>query len=72
VLIFFAVSGFLVARSWVGDPRLLPFALKRALRLMPGLAVVLLLTALVLGPLVTAYPLPAVLVTPHDQGIHPR
>src|SRR4051794_29915781 len=53
VLIFFAISGFLVARSWSYDPRLLSFCAKRALRLLPALVVCLLLTALVLGPLVT-------------------
>lgn len=56
VVTFFAISGFLVARSWSGDPRLLSFALKRTLRLMPGLIVALLLTTLVLGPVVTTYP----------------
>jgi peptidoglycan/LPS O-acetylase OafA/YrhL len=53
VLVFFSISGFLVSRSWVSDPRLSSFAIKRALRLLPALAVVLLLSALVLGPLVT-------------------
>jgi peptidoglycan/LPS O-acetylase OafA/YrhL len=54
VLIFFSISGFLVSRSWVSDPRLTSFALKRALRLLPALVVALLLSALVLGPLVTS------------------
>jgi peptidoglycan/LPS O-acetylase OafA/YrhL len=53
VLIFFSISGFLVSRSWSYDPRLLTFCGKRALRLMPALVVCLLLSALVLGPLVT-------------------
>jgi peptidoglycan/LPS O-acetylase OafA/YrhL len=57
VLIFFSISGFLVAGSWDRDPKLIPFAVKRALRLMPGLIVALLLSALVLGPLVTDLPL---------------
>jgi peptidoglycan/LPS O-acetylase OafA/YrhL len=57
VLIFFSVSGFLVSRSWAGNPRLIPFAAKRALRLMPGLVVALLLSALVLGPLLSTEPL---------------
>lgn len=50
VLIFFVISGFLVARSWQADPHAGRFALRRLLRIWPGLAVVILLTALVLGP----------------------
>lgn len=51
VLIFFAISGYLVARSWSRDPRLRPFVGKRMLRLIPGLAVMLLVTAFVIGPI---------------------
>jgi peptidoglycan/LPS O-acetylase OafA/YrhL len=61
VLVFFCVSGFLVARSWDTGPRVLAFAIKRALRLLPALAVALLLTAFVLGPLVTNLPVPTYL-----------
>jgi peptidoglycan/LPS O-acetylase OafA/YrhL len=53
VLIFFAISGLLVTRSWLNEPRVLPFAIKRALRILPGLVVVLVFTGYVLGPLVT-------------------
>ena len=53
VLIFFSISGFLVARSWSYDPKVLSFAMRRALRLLPALIVSLLLTALVLGPLLS-------------------
>jgi peptidoglycan/LPS O-acetylase OafA/YrhL len=53
VLIFFSISGFLVSRSWENNPKLIPFAIKRALRILPALIVALLLSALVLGPLVT-------------------
>jgi peptidoglycan/LPS O-acetylase OafA/YrhL len=52
VLMFFAMSGFLVAESWRRQPGW-NFLAKRALRIMPAFAVVLLLTTLVLGPLVT-------------------
>lgn len=51
--VFFVISGHLVAGSWARAPRLLPFLAKRALRIFPGLLVALLLTAFVLGPLVT-------------------
>ena len=39
VLIFFAMSGILVATSWSRDPRPFAFATKRALRILPGLFV---------------------------------
>lgn len=53
VLIFFAVSGLLIRRSWEHDPSPRDYWTKRALRLLPALAVTAALTAFVLGPLVT-------------------
>jgi peptidoglycan/LPS O-acetylase OafA/YrhL len=64
VSVFFAISGFLVARSWASQPALAVYAAKRALRLLPGLIVAVWLTALVLGPLVTTLPLGDYLTTP--------
>ncbi|WP_419730042.1 acyltransferase family protein [Lichenicola sp.] len=55
--IFFCVSGYLVTQSWDRQPAAIEFALKRALRLLPGLFVCVLLTAFVLGPLMTTLPL---------------
>lgn len=52
--IFFAISGYLVAGSLARAPSLGVFVAKRALRIFPGLAVALLFTAFVLGPLVSA------------------
>jgi peptidoglycan/LPS O-acetylase OafA/YrhL len=57
VLIFFSISGFLVARSWSSGPQMGTFLLKRALRLLPALLLSLMLCAFVLGPLVTTLPL---------------
>lgn len=54
VLVFFAISGFLVAGSWTQDPHPGRFAARRLLRIWPGLFVALVLVALVLGPLVSA------------------
>ena len=54
VSIFFAISGFLIAKSWTDDPVLIRFVIKRVLRLLPGLIVAVVLTALVLGALTTA------------------
>ena len=53
VSIFFAISGFLIAKSWNSDPVPVRFALKRGLRLLPGLVAAVLVTALIVGPLVT-------------------
>lgn len=54
VLIFFSVSGFLVSQSWRQDSDALRFLAKRFLRIWPGLVVVTLLAAFVLGPLVSS------------------
>lgn len=53
VAVFFAISGFLVCQSWVRDPSPWRFAGRRALRILPGLLVVVLFTALLVGPLFT-------------------
>jgi peptidoglycan/LPS O-acetylase OafA/YrhL len=53
VEIFFAISGFLVAKSWFGQPRASAFALKRALRIVPALVVTVVACAFVLGPIVS-------------------
>jgi peptidoglycan/LPS O-acetylase OafA/YrhL len=62
--VFFAISGFLVARSWTAQPQLGAFTAKRALRLLPALVVAVWLTALVLGPAVTTLPLGDYLTRP--------
>lgn len=56
VFIFFSISGFLVTQSWQSDPDLIRFFARRALRIFPGLAVCILLTAFVLGPLISTLP----------------
>src|SRR5690349_17297938 len=56
VKIFFVISGYLVAQSWMRDPHPVRFLRRRVLRVMPGLIAVVVLTALVLGPLVTRLP----------------
>jgi peptidoglycan/LPS O-acetylase OafA/YrhL len=42
VRVFFVISGYLVMQSWMRQPRLVPFAVARCLRIFPGLAVALL------------------------------
>ena len=70
VLIFFAVSGLLIRRSWEYDPSPRDFWTKRALRLLPALATVSLVTAFVLGPMVTSRPLTSYL-TSWETWIYP-
>lgn len=54
VLVFFSISGYLVAQSWAADPHPLRFAARRLLRIWPGLALAVVLCAVVLGPLVSS------------------
>ena len=53
VLVFFSISGFLVSQSWRQDPHLARFLAKRWLRIWPGLAAFTVLSACVLGPIVS-------------------
>ena len=64
VLMFFSISGFLVAQSWSADPSAARFATKRLLRIWPGLAVALTLFAFVLGPAISHLPLREYFVHP--------
>jgi peptidoglycan/LPS O-acetylase OafA/YrhL len=45
VLLFFGASGYLVAGSWRDDPQLLRFAVRRFLRIWPGMAACVTVTA---------------------------
>ncbi|MGH3756567.1 acyltransferase family protein [Actinophytocola sp.] len=53
VAAFMAMSGFFVMKTWERDPHLVRYWVRRALRIMPGLLAVVLVSAFVLGPLVT-------------------
>jgi peptidoglycan/LPS O-acetylase OafA/YrhL len=57
VQIFFAVSGYLVCESWIRDPDALRFFARRGLRIFPGLCLVVVLAAALLGPYFTTVPL---------------
>ncbi len=54
VAIFFALSGYLVSRSFANDPHAGRFLVRRLLRIMPGLTVNVLVCVLVFGLLMTA------------------
>jgi peptidoglycan/LPS O-acetylase OafA/YrhL len=57
VFVFFVISGNLVTQSWEHAPSLPRFALKRALRIYPGLAVCILVLTFGLGPVISSLPL---------------
>lgn len=61
---FFALSGFLVCGSLYRSSSLLVFSMNRVLRLVPALSVEILLSALILGPLLTTMPLSSYLSAP--------
>ena len=64
VFVFFIISGYLVTESWCRHPLPGGFALRRALRIYPGLLVNVLICALLIGPLVSALPLGLYLAAP--------
>ncbi|WP_256366968.1 acyltransferase [Acidisphaera sp. L21] len=55
--LFFCVSGYLIYDSWLRDQRLNHFLAKRALRILPGLAVCVVFCIAVIGAADTALPL---------------
>ncbi|MCV7030082.1 acyltransferase family protein [Mycobacterium sherrisii] len=48
---FFAISGFLITASWLNNPRVRDYVVSRALRILPGLYVCLMVTAFVFAPI---------------------
>lgn len=63
VNIFFITSGFLVTQSILSRRSLIAYFISRGLRIYPALIVVVLLSALVLGPLITIQPVSQYLST---------
>jgi peptidoglycan/LPS O-acetylase OafA/YrhL len=59
VEVFFAISGYLIAQSWLSDPDMSRFLARRALRLLPALAVVVFAAMFVIGPAFTTLPIGA-------------
>lgn len=51
---FFGISGFLIARSWLRNPRLREYLVARALRILPGFYVCLVVTAFAFAPISVA------------------
>lgn len=53
---FFLLSGFLIVRSWMKAPDLLPFLQKRVLRIAPGYAVAVVVSVVLVGLFAPAGP----------------
>jgi peptidoglycan/LPS O-acetylase OafA/YrhL len=64
VFVFFIISGYLVTGSFLRSPAPGRFALRRFLRIYPGLVVNVLVCAFLLGPFVSTRPLAAYLADP--------
>ena len=64
VFVFFVISGYLVTESYCRHPAAGRFAVRRMLRIYPGLLVNVLVCAFLIGPLVSTLPLGAYLVSP--------
>lgn len=67
VYIFFSISGYLVTESWDRDPSAFRFLMRRILRIIPGLAVVILLSVFILGPIVTTISMKDYFASPHTM-----
>lgn len=57
VKIFFTISGYLICKSWLSDHCFHRYLIKRILRIFPGLIVVVVISAVIVGPLMTTLPL---------------
>lgn len=64
VQVFFFLSGILVAQSFARSGSLLDFTAARGLRIFPGLIVCVLLTAILMGPVMSSLPVASYLAAP--------
>lgn len=72
VAIFFAISGFLITRSFDRKSRIESWFSARVARLFPGLIVVSILIALIYGPIFTTLPLSEFFTRPQTYSYIPR
>lgn len=56
VAIFFMISGYLITQSYNNSVNISEFSIKRALRIFPGLIVVVVISSFVLGPIISTLP----------------
>jgi len=64
VKVFFVISGYLICGSWLRDPNVSRYMLRRALRIFPGLIVLCILTVGLVGVLITSAPVRDYLASP--------
>lgn len=57
VKIFFLISGYLIAKSFLNDSNILRYSIKRFFRIIPGLAGVVLFAVFIVGPIFTILPM---------------
>lgn len=55
VKVFFVISGYLISESWSRDPHVLRYFLRRALRIFPGLIVLVLFSVFIVGPIFSEF-----------------
>lgn len=72
VKVFFVISGFLILKSFMQRRSTAAFAMARARRILPGLLVVAIVVAFVIGPLLTTLPVAAYLSDPATLAYVPR
>lgn len=56
VKIFFLISGYLIAQSFLNDSNILRYTIRRAFRILPGLIGVVLFAIFIVGPVFTSLP----------------
>lgn len=59
VKVFFVISGYLISESWVRDPNVVRYLLRRSLRIFPALIILCLVTVILVVPTLTALPVSA-------------
>jgi peptidoglycan/LPS O-acetylase OafA/YrhL len=64
VFVFFVISGYLVTESYCRQPAFGRFAVRRMLRIYPGLLVNVMICALLIGPMASELPLGAYFASP--------
>nr|WP_314075896.1 acyltransferase [uncultured Roseococcus sp.] len=65
VMVFFAISGYLITKSWMNDPHVLRFTWRRVRRIFPALILVVLVSIFIIGLALTPLGLHEYLAHPH-------
>ena len=65
--VFFIISGYLITDSWLRTPRVGSYLFKRCLRIFPALIVIVVVTVLILGPLLSSLPAGAYFADPQTS-----